>query len=120
MIERCRDEFPIRLMCRCLKVSASGYYDWSKRLPSARQHDNERLLSRIHALHQDSRGTLGAADLFRHAGAPTAVCGHRPVLPAMFKGLGLQSRPMVVGEVIVVHRDDDGAKVSVEVHKPTA
>jgi putative transposase len=24
-------------MCRCLKVSASGYYDWNKRLPSARQ-----------------------------------------------------------------------------------
>ncbi|HDX0923183.1 TPA: IS3 family transposase [Stenotrophomonas maltophilia] len=59
VIERCRDEFPIRLMCRCLRVSTSGYYDWSKRLPSARQRDNERLLSRIHALHQDSRGTLG-------------------------------------------------------------
>ena len=47
MIERCRDEFPIRLMCRCLRVSASGYYDWSQRLPSARQFDNERLLGRI-------------------------------------------------------------------------
>ena len=60
MIERCRDEFPIRLMCRCLRVSTSGYYDWSKRLPSPRQCDNERLLGRIHVLHQDSRGTLGA------------------------------------------------------------
>jgi len=60
VIERCRDEFPIRLMCRCLRVSTSGYYDWSKRLPSPRQCDNERLLGRIHALHQDSRGTLGA------------------------------------------------------------
>ncbi len=60
MIERCRDEFPIRLMCRCLRVSTSGYYNWSKRLPSPRQCDNERLLGRIHALHQDSRGTLGA------------------------------------------------------------
>ncbi|MEN9493388.1 MAG: hypothetical protein RJA63_3837 [Pseudomonadota bacterium] len=60
MIERCRDEFPIRLMCRCLRVSASGYYDWSKRLPSARQHDNARLRVRIRALHEDSRGTLGA------------------------------------------------------------
>ena len=47
MIERCRDEFPIRLMCRCLKVSASGYYDWSQRLPSARQRDNQRLAVRI-------------------------------------------------------------------------
>jgi putative transposase len=47
-------------MCRCLKVSASGYYDWSKRLPSARALDNQRLLGRIRELHEDSRGTLGA------------------------------------------------------------
>ena len=60
MIERCRDEFPIRLMCRCLRVSASGYYDWSKRLPSARERDNQRLLGRIRELHEDSRGVLGA------------------------------------------------------------
>ncbi|NLF77827.1 MAG: IS3 family transposase [Chloroflexi bacterium] len=60
VIERCRDEFPVRLMCRCLRVSASGYYDWSKRLPSARQCDNQRLLGRIRELHEDSRGTLGA------------------------------------------------------------
>ncbi len=60
MIERCRDEFPVRLMCRCLKVSASGYYDWSKRLPSAGQLENQRLLDQIRALHEDSRGTLGA------------------------------------------------------------
>ena len=60
MIERCRDEFPVRLMCRCLRVSASGYYDWSKRLPSARERDNQRLLGRIRELHEDSRGTLGA------------------------------------------------------------
>ena len=26
MIERCREAFPVRLMCRCLKVSPSGYY----------------------------------------------------------------------------------------------
>ena len=60
MIERCRDEFPIRLMCRCLKVSASGYYAWSQRLPSARQRDNQPLAGRIRELHEDSRGTLGA------------------------------------------------------------
>ncbi|WP_229979634.1 IS3 family transposase [Stenotrophomonas lactitubi] len=60
VIERCRDEFPIRLMCRCLKVSASGYYAWSKRPASARQVDNERLAVRMRELHEDSRGTLGA------------------------------------------------------------
>lgn len=60
MIEPCRDEFPVRLMCRRLKVSASGYYDWSKRLPSAGQLENQGLLDQIRALHEDSRGTLGA------------------------------------------------------------
>jgi putative transposase len=60
VIERCRDAFPVRLMCRCLRVSASGYYDWSKRLPGARELDNQRLLVRIRELHEDSRGTLGA------------------------------------------------------------
>ena len=60
MIERCRDEFPVRLMCRCLRVSASGYYDWSKRLPGVRALDNQRVLGRIRELHEDSRGTLGA------------------------------------------------------------
>lgn len=60
------------------------------------------------------------AALFKTIDVPTAVCGHRPVLPMMFKGVGLDPRPMVVGEAIVVHRDEDGNRVAVEVHKPTA
>lgn len=60
MFERCREAFPVRLMCRCLQVSASGYYDGSKRLPSARRRDNQRLAGWICELHEDSRGTLGA------------------------------------------------------------
>jgi len=47
-------------MCRCLRVSASGYYAWEQRLPSARAMDNERLLGRISELHEDSRRTIGA------------------------------------------------------------
>lgn len=50
---------------------------------------------------------------------PTAVCGHRPVLPAMFDGLGLTPRPMVVAETIVAHLTRKGKPVTVEVHKPT-
>lgn len=60
------------------------------------------------------------ADLLQTITQPTAICGHRPVLPAMFDGLNLPARPMVVGEAIVLHRDDDGHVVEVEVHKPTA
>jgi len=47
-------------MCRCLKVSPSGYYAWEHRPASARQIDNQRLLSRIKQIHADSQGAVGA------------------------------------------------------------
>jgi len=59
MIERCREAFPVRMMCRALKVSASGYYDWRDRPPSARAQANQRLLDRIRSLHEASDGVLG-------------------------------------------------------------
>lgn len=50
----------------------------------------------------------------------TALCGHRPVLPAMQAGLGLKTRSMSVGEFTVLHRDQQGNTVVVEHHKSTA
>ena len=60
MIERCRDAFAVKMMCRHLGVSTSGYYDWRDRKPSQRAIDNDRLLSRIKTLHTDSDGVMGA------------------------------------------------------------
>lgn len=51
---------------------------------------------------------------------PTAVCGHRPVLPHMFRGLGTEPRPMVVGESIAFHFDPEGRLITKDVFKPTA
>lgn len=48
------------MMCRCLKVSPSGFYAWEQRAPSARQLDNERLVKRIRDIYQGSGDTLGA------------------------------------------------------------
>lgn len=47
-------------MCRCLKVSPSGFYDWSERQPSARAVENAQLLRRIREIHEDSQGAIGA------------------------------------------------------------
>lgn len=58
-IRRCRGEYPVKLMCRCLKVSRSGFHAWLKRAPSPRSHDNARLLSRIRELHEASDGVMG-------------------------------------------------------------
>lgn len=60
MIRCCRNEYPVRLMCRCLRVSPSGYYAWQARAPSGRARDNARLLERIREIHGDSRGVIGA------------------------------------------------------------
>ncbi|ACX95720.1 Integrase catalytic region [Halothiobacillus neapolitanus c2] len=60
MIRRCRQEYPVRLMCRCLNVSSSGYYAWQDRQPSSRSLDNDRFLERIRSIHEDSQGVIGA------------------------------------------------------------
>ena len=60
MIDRCREAFPVRLMCRCLRVSASGYYGWRDRPASQRRQSNERLLARIRSLHAESDGVFGS------------------------------------------------------------
>ena len=46
----------INMMCRLLKVSRSGFYDWLTRSPSDRQLGNQQLLDlirQIHAEHKD-------------------------------------------------------------------
>ena len=64
MIRRCRNEYPVRLMCRCLQVSPSGYYAWDGRIPSLRAQEHVRLLSRIREIHEDSRGVIGAPRMY--------------------------------------------------------
>jgi putative transposase len=51
---------PIATMCRALGVSASGYYAWLKRPPSARARADAELSKRIAEIHHHSRATYGA------------------------------------------------------------
>lgn len=53
-------EFPVRVMCRVLGVSPSGYYDWRDRAPSARAVADAALIERIKTHHQASRCTYGS------------------------------------------------------------
>lgn len=59
-IARHRGEHALRLMCRVLDVSPSGYYAWRQRGPSARAIADERLLLNIRIAHQASDETYGA------------------------------------------------------------
>ena len=75
MIERCRDTFPIRLMCRCLHVSTSGYYDWRDRPLSQRAQDDRRLLERIRKIHDGSDGVMGSPRVWKELRYEGEACG---------------------------------------------
>jgi hypothetical protein len=51
--------YPVSLLCRVLKVSRSGYYDWKDRPLSKRARENVALTEQISEVHQRSRETYG-------------------------------------------------------------
>jgi putative transposase len=51
--------YPVRKMCRVLRVSASGYYAWVDRPPSARAIADAVMVERIRAVHAESDSTYG-------------------------------------------------------------
>ena len=54
-IARHRGEFPVRLMCRVLEVSESGFYAAQQREPSERDQRDQALLVQVRAAHRRSR-----------------------------------------------------------------
>ncbi len=52
--------WPIRLMCRVLEVSASGYYAWRNRPESPRGRANHGLLADVRRLHAEHHGRYGS------------------------------------------------------------
>ncbi|MCC6496495.1 MAG: NUDIX hydrolase [Propionibacteriaceae bacterium] len=49
---------------------------------------------------------------------PTAICGHRPVLPVMLEAIGVPFRPLQPGAAMVAHLGQQAEVLAVEVHKP--
>jgi putative transposase len=92
MLERCRDAYPVRLMCRCLRVSPSGYYSWRARPMSRRAKDNERLLSRIQTLHVESDGVLGSPRIWEDLRYDGETCSLNRVARLM-RSNGIQGVP---------------------------
>ena len=64
-IARHRTVWPVRVMCRVMTVSASGYYDWAARSPSQRSQTNARLTTRIRESFAASDRTYGSPRVWR-------------------------------------------------------
>ena len=83
MIQRCRTVFPIRMMCRCLRVSHSGYYGWVTRPLSARAQENAWLLEQIRVLHAHHDGVVGSPRIWEDLRYAGERCGRHRVARLM-------------------------------------
>jgi transposase InsO family protein len=59
-VKKHSDIWPVKLQCKVLGVSASGYYAWLKRQPSKRAVANQNLLGDICRIHWDSHKRYGS------------------------------------------------------------
>jgi putative transposase len=60
-----RAQWPVRVMCRVLQVSPSGFYEWDGREPSQRSVDNEKLTGLIRQSFAASDNTYGSRRVWR-------------------------------------------------------
>jgi len=91
-IHRRRSQYPIRMMCRTLQVSASGYYAWRSRPESQRERDNRELTRIIRRLHAHSDGTYGSPRLQVELRSEGYRCGRARVARLM-RLVGLKGCP---------------------------
>jgi putative transposase len=75
--------YPVSALCRVLRVSRSGYYEWKDRPPSNRDRENATLTERIREIHQLSRETYG----YPRVHAELRALGVRSVTASVWRGL---------------------------------
>ena len=92
MITRHRGEFEVRLMCRVLEVSPSGYYASRKRSPSWHALIDEVLMARVRMIHRESGDTYGAPRVHRELQAEGLPASPKRVARLMRED-GLVARP---------------------------
>jgi transposase InsO family protein len=73
-IEEHRSQWPVRLMCRLLQVSAGGYYTWRVRPARAQQQQREVLKREIEAIHQEFKQRYGSPRIHKELVARGQRC----------------------------------------------
>jgi len=82
-MEEHRDVFRVKAMCRVLRVSRSGYYDWKSRKPSMRQQSNEKLLEHVYSAYWGSRKIYGSPKITAELHEQGLECGRNRVARLM-------------------------------------
>ena len=91
-IDRRRRQYPVRMMCRVLKVSRSGYYAWRVRPESQRCKTDRELTRLIHRIHIESDGVYGASKITVELKEEGHQCGRHKVARLM-RIVGLKGCP---------------------------
>ena len=84
-------EFSLKLMCRVLGVSRSGYYAWRGRPRSRRDIENARLLERIRKAYKKSRKTYGSPRIHGQLRADGELCS-RGRIERLMRANGIRAK----------------------------
>ena len=82
-IQQHHDQFPVRVQCRVLNVSASGFSAWRERRPSQTKQSNQRLSVQIRALFQKNRCCYGSPRIYQELKAQGIRCSRKRVARLM-------------------------------------
>ena len=77
-----RPQFPLRVLCRTVGVTESGYHSWRVR-PQKRIEDDAQLLAHIEMVHDDSKGRYGSPRVYRELRATGVRCSRHRVARLM-------------------------------------
>jgi putative transposase len=91
-IQTQRDCYPLRLLCRVLQVSRSGYYAWWRRGPSATAQRRGQIARAAQESHDDSHGTYGYRRVHRDLIEDYAIACCRETVRQVMAELGLCGR----------------------------
>ncbi len=87
-----RDGYPLKLLCRVLQVSRSGYYAWRRREPSARTQRRQEIAQAAQRSHGDSHGTYGYRRVHRDLIEDHQIACCRETVRHVMGDLGLSGR----------------------------
>jgi putative transposase len=92
-MNRQRNTYSLKRLCRVLRVSRSGYYAWRERAASARTEANQELLVKIREAYRMSQKTYGSPRIHRALRSQGVICTRKRVARLM-RQVGLLARPV--------------------------
>ncbi len=99
-------ELPVRALCKTLRVSPSGFYDWLDRAPSTRAQANAVLLQGIKQAHHASDDTYGMPRIHAELSEQGVAAGRNRIARLM-RLHGLRGVSRRRGWCVTTKRDKD-------------